>query len=251
MTGQQTIEASIKYVLCDVGTLHRARDHRRWLDSVFSPAEVDQSNRLRRATDRAAYRSAHLLFRLMAARRLGLEPRDAGDLRFTRTCRSCGGPHGKPQIAGAELSLSRSGDMVAVASAPASSPIGVDVERIPNEVFAGFDEYVLSPTEAAPSGGDAVRKRLELWVAKEAALKTTGAGLSVEPRCFEVVRADRAASAVPGSGLWTSSITAPAHPELNELSLASIPCRASHAAALSCADRRPLTSMRLSDLLTN
>lgn len=152
--------------------------------------------------------------------------------------------------AGPQLSMSRSGKMLLVASAPPSSPIGVDVERIPSEVFTGFDDYVLAPTESVPHGGDAVRRRLELWVAKEAAVKTTGHGLRVEPGDLEVVRNGDEASAVDGSGDWTSAISAPEHPELNRLSLASVHCRRSHAAALSCADRLSVTSLNLSDLLT-
>ncbi|WP_231442590.1 4'-phosphopantetheinyl transferase family protein [Brevibacterium zhoupengii] len=186
----------------------------------------------------------------MAARRLGLDPKAAGDLRLTRTCRSCGGPHGKPQIAGAELSLSKTGGMVAVASGPSSSPVGIDIERIPDEVFPGFDDYVLAPTESVPHGGDAVRSRLELWVAKEAALKTTGHGLSIRPGELEVVRTGDQASPVTGGGVWVSSIEAPEHPELNGLSLASLSRFPYYAAALSCADRLPVTSLRLSELLT-
>ncbi|WP_193096101.1 4'-phosphopantetheinyl transferase family protein [Brevibacterium sp. FME17] len=249
MTRQQRIETSIEYLICDVGTLSQAREDHRWLDSLLSPAEAAHSNRLRQAADRAAYRSGHLLFRLMAARRLGIEPRDAGELTFTRTCRTCGGPHGKPQIMGAELSLSRSGDMVAVASAPSSSPIGIDIEHIPNEVFSGFDEYVLTSGESLSPGANTTRRRIELWVAKEAALKTTGDGLNVEPSGLEVVGTDREAAVVPGSVHWAASIRAPEHPELNRLSLATVPCPPSHAAALSCADRLPVTSTSLSDVL--
>lgn len=236
---------TIEYLLCDVSSVGRAREEHRWLDSVLSPDEVAQESRLRQTTNKVAYRSAHILFRLMAARRLGIEPRDAAGLRFTRTCRSCGGAHGKPQIAGAELSLSRSGDMVAVASAPSPSHIGVDIECIPSEVFAGFDDYALEPGESLSPGANTTRRRIELWAAKEAALKATGDGLSVEPSDLEVVRTDCA----PSSEYWAASIRAAVHPELNRLSLAIIPCPPSHAAALSCADRLPLISTDLSELL--
>ena len=241
---------TIEYLLCDVSSVDRAREEHRWLDSLLSPGEISHANRLQQVTDRAVYRSAHLLFRLMAARRLGLDPKTAGELKFTRRCRSCGGPHGKPQIAGAELSLSKSDGMMALASAPSSSPVGVDIERLPGEVFPGFDDYVLAPTESVPKVRGAIRGRLELWVAKEAALKTTGHGLSLEPGEFEVVRTGHQTSAVTGSGVWVSSIGAPEHPELNGLSLAPLPSPPTYAAALSCADRLPVTSLRLSELLT-
>lgn len=242
--------AGIEYLVCDISAVRRAHAAHPWLNSLLSPAEVDRSNRLRHASDRIAYRCAHLVLRLITARRLGADARSAGELDFTRCCRSCGGPHGKPQIAGAEVSLSRSGTMLLVASAPTSSPIGVDIEGVPSEVFPEFDDYVLAAGESLPRCVDAVRGRLELWVAKEAALKTTGHGLSVEPGDLEVVRTGCETSSVPGSGDWASAVRAPEHPELNRLYLASVPCRPSHAAALSCADRLPVTSLNLSDLLT-
>lgn len=248
-------EAVIEYLLCDVGAVRQACAELSWLNSVLSPDEIAHSNRLRREPDRAGYRSAHLLFRLMAARRLGLEPRDAGELRFTRTCRSCGGPHGKPQLAGAgasaevksgagagagaEFSMSRSGTMVLVASAPSSSPIGADVERIPTEVFAGFDDYVLAPAESVPAGEDAMRRRLELWVAKEAAVKTTGHGLAVAPSDIEVDL----------TGI--APVIAPKHPEIDGLSLAPLPCPPNYVAAMSCTDTLPIVSVGLHELLAS
>lgn len=240
----------IEYLMCDIGAVRRAHAVHPWLDSLLSSAEVARANRLHHASDRTANRCAHLVLRLIAARRLGTDARSAGELNFTRCCRSCGGPHGKPQTTGAEVSLSRSGTMLLVASAPPSSPIGVDIEGVPRDVFPGFDDYVLAPGERTSRCADPVQRRLDLWVAKEAALKTTGHGLSVEPAELEVVRTGDEASAVGDSGLWTSSIRAPLHPELNRLNLASVPCRPSHAAALSCAERLPVTSLNLSDLLT-
>lgn len=246
-------EAVIEYLLCDVGAVRQACADHSWLDSLLSPDEIAHSNRLRREPDRAGYRSAHLLFRLMAARRLGLEARDAGELRFARTCRSCGGAHGKPQLAGAEtsaevksgagsgaeFSMSRSGTMVLVASAPSSSPIGADVERIPSEVFAGFDDYVLAPAESVPAGEGAMRRRLELWVAKEAAVKTTGHGLAVAPSDIEVDL----------TGI--TPVIAPKHPEVDGLSVAPLPCPPNYAAAMSCTDTLPIVSVGLHELLAS
>lgn len=252
--------AGIEYLVCDVSAVREAHAHHPWLASLLSAAEVERSDRLRHASDRTAYRCAHLVLRLITARRLGLDAGSAGGLNFMRRCRSCGGSHGKPQVAragadvsartGAEVSLSRSGTMLLLASAPPSSPIGVDIEGVPNTVFPGFDEYVLAPGESAAGCADTDRKRLELWVAKEAALKTTGHGLSVEPHKLEVVRTGDEVSVVDVTDVWTSAISAPEHAELDRLNLMSVPCRPSHAAALSCADRLPVTSLKLTDLLS-
>ncbi|WP_193069694.1 4'-phosphopantetheinyl transferase family protein [Brevibacterium aurantiacum] len=246
--------AGIEYLVCDINEVRETQSAHPWLASLLSPAEVKRSDRLRHASDRIAYRCAHLVLRLVAARRLGADVRSAGDLEFTRCCRSCGGPHGKPQVTDAEISLSRSGTMVLVGSAPPSSPIGVDIEGLPSEVFPGFDDYVLAPGERTSNCTNSDRRRLELWVAKEAALKTTGHGLSVEPNKLEVVRTEvvrtsEETSAIDGSGAWASSIRAPDYPEIDGLNLASVPCRPSHAAALSCVDQLPVTPLTLSDLL--
>lgn len=246
--------AGIEYLVCDISEVREIQRAHPWLASLLSPAEMKRSDRMRHASDRIAYRCAHLVLRLVAARRIGADVRSAGDLEFTRCCRSCGGPHGKPRVTGAEVSLSRSGTMVMVGSAPPSSPIGVDIEGLPSAVFPGFDDYVLAPNEGTSDCTNPDRRRLELWVAKEAALKTSGHGLIVEPNKLEVVRTEvmrtsEETLSLDGSGAWTSSIRAPDYPEIDGLSLASVPCRRSHAAALSCVDQRPVTRLTLSDLL--
>ncbi|GAA1123824.1 4'-phosphopantetheinyl transferase family protein [Arthrobacter flavus] len=143
--------------------------------------------RLQYEQDRLTYRAAHAVFRLMAAQLLGATPAEAAALPVTRSCRACGsGLHGKPAIAGVELSLSRSAGSLLVASAPAGHPIGADIEHIPDAVFDGFDAYALSIPEREQLRSDDVDARLRLWVAKEAVLKATGHGLSIEPSTFSI-----------------------------------------------------------------
>lgn len=248
-------EAAIEYLLCDVGTINQVCGDR--FTSLLSPEEITKSNRFRRSEDSAAYRSAHIVFRLLAARRLGLAPADAGDLTFSRTCRSCGGAHGKPQISGAEFSLSRSSEMVMVAAAPASSPIGVDVERIPTDVFPGFDDYALADNESIPPDRDPTRHRLHLWVCKEAALKTTGRGLDLSPRTVEVVACSgsdsiiRSDSRIRSAHQWTGAIRAPGDSELNGLRVAPLPSEPAYAAALCCADPLRIEALDLQDLISS
>jgi 4'-phosphopantetheinyl transferase len=94
---------------------------------------------------------------------------------------------GKPRPLGASLSLSVShtDDVVLLAVAPFD--VGVDVERVANDIdvrallgrVASEDEAVALDRAAAsrPSGDDEKRAFLRVWCRKEACLKVTGIGL--------------------------------------------------------------------------
>ncbi|WP_053351677.1 4'-phosphopantetheinyl transferase family protein [Leucobacter musarum] len=129
--------------------------------------------------------------RLLVARCLGVSTDDASELPIDRTCLDCDEPHGRPTMSGLPLSSSTSGDhvLVAVAADDEASAypvdLGVDVEVIPHQLWPGFDEYALHPSERdglpdidSPVG---VAARVSLWTQKEAVLKATGDGLRVSP----------------------------------------------------------------------
>ena len=107
-----------------------------------------------------------------------------------RTCPACGGPHGKPAIAGGGPghSVAHSGDLIAVAVARA--PVGVDVEQAggrPHLLGGDGDPEALGrlvlsgPEQAAlasvPADGRA-RAFLVAWTRKEAVTKATGDGMN-------------------------------------------------------------------------
>ena len=112
-------------------------------------------------------------------------------MRFDRTCRSCGQPHGKPVARGNgfEHSVTHSGDLVAVAVARA--PVGVDVEQLDGRARPlGGDgdpqalaRLVLADGErdalAAVRPADRTRAFMVAWTRKEAVTKATGDGLRV------------------------------------------------------------------------
>lgn len=240
---------AIEYLISDISAIERALAEHPWLSAMLSPDEAARADRFRRPADRAAFRGAHLIFRLMAARRLGIDLDEAGELELTRRCRTCGGPHGKPAVPGAELSLSRSHDAVVVASAPGSSPVGVDIEQVPDDVFTGFDDYVLGPTETLPEG-DPVRQRIDLWVCKEAAVKTTGHGLSVPPGDLTVTEVANRRSGISPHGRWTAAIAAPGYSELDALNISRLTCPRPYVAALCSAARMPIEAVGLQEVLT-
>jgi 4'-phosphopantetheinyl transferase len=125
--------------------------------------------------------AAHALLRELLTERLGVEPRFGRD-----PCPSCGGPHGRPSIVGLrgapQFSLSSTNGAAIVAIAPV--PIGVDIERIPDEADALETVTLLHPCERreierAPSGARAA-SFARIWTRKEAYLKGVGVGVATD-----------------------------------------------------------------------
>ncbi len=206
------------------------------LEALLSGQERDASLRFRRAEDRLDYSASHVLFRVLAAWRLGLAPGDAAGLELQRTCGSCGSTrHGKPAVDGVELSLSRSHGTVMAAAGPAGSALGADIEKIPAEVFPGFDDYAVAPAErprvaglglsdtSFSDNGFSDTDRIRLWVAKEAVLKAAGLGLAIDPSAVRLVPA--------GEGLLRAE--SPGHPSVHGLLAGAVTAPHGYVAAVA------------------
>ena len=207
------------------------------LDALLSGGERDAALRFRRAPDRLDYAASHALFRLLAAWQLGLGPESAAILEVRRTCAGCGSTkHGKPAIDGAGLSLSRSHGMVMAAAGPAGCALGVDIEKVPTAVFAGFDDFAVAPTEGNGPGsagftdagftesGFSDGDRIRLWVLKEALLKAAGLGLAIDPSAVRLVPAG------DGGMLGAHS---PGNPAVDGLLACAVPAPCGYAAAVA------------------
>lgn len=140
--------------------------------SLLNPTERARHARYLREEDRARFLMGVVTTRLALAELLGTAPEH---VPLTRTCPDCDEPHGPPRLPdGPHLSVSHSGDLVAVAISP-HGPLGVDVEQSTRRLGLDVTPHVLSEDEHAPTE----QALLTYWVRKEALLKATGDGLRV------------------------------------------------------------------------
>jgi 4'-phosphopantetheinyl transferase len=148
--------------------------------SVLDERERQRAAKFVRDVDRHSYLTAHIALRYVLSRHLGLPP---GEVTFVReACPNCGAPHGRPALAGTDqpvqFSLSHGGDLVLVGVA--ATPVGVDVEEVPEVQVAADLTARLHPSEQHEI---ATASRPEVafatvWTRKEAYLKGIGTGLS-------------------------------------------------------------------------
>lgn len=154
--------------------------------ALLSPEERDRLGRLRVETARAEYLAARGVLRELLGRTLGTDP--AG-IRFTQ------GPYGKPSVAwpdwpAIEFNVSHSAGKVAIAFA-AGRQLGLDVEA--HDAESATEEVVaLVFTEEERRQLAALPPELRLrgffcgWTRKEAFMKATGRGFSLDLQTFSV-----------------------------------------------------------------
>ncbi|MFI5616727.1 4'-phosphopantetheinyl transferase family protein [Streptomyces sp. NPDC051567] len=168
---------------------------------LLDTAERDRSGRLLRDADRQRYLASHLGLRVLLGGYLGLAPEEVPLVR--EDCPCCGGPHGRPAVAGGAIhfSLSHSQDLAYLAFA--GVPVGVDVEGVPSPSAVADVATALHPVESAEltalAGPERQTALARVWSRKEAYLKATGTGLArglAEP----YVGSALTPAAVPG---WT------------------------------------------------
>jgi 4'-phosphopantetheinyl transferase len=243
--------AGIVYVAAPSDAIRSAADTLGGLDAFLSPQERTASQRFRLAEDRLDYAASHALFRLLAAWRLGLAPDDAAGLDVRRACAGCGSTgHGKPSIEGTGLSMSRSRGTVMAAAGPPRFSLGADIERVPAQVFAGFDDFALAPeerpgpldTEVSDAG------RIRLWVAKEAALKAAGLGLAVDPSSVRLVPAGTGGTGRAESRGGTLRAESPGNPAVHGLLVTPVPAPDGYFAAIASPSGPPARAVLLAEI---
>ncbi|QNV38105.1 4'-phosphopantetheinyl transferase family protein [Rothia terrae] len=150
--------------------------------------------------DAMTYAAQHALMRTIAATTLGVLPTGAAAIPVDRSCSLCdsGAQHGKPTIEGVNLNMSRTqGLVIGGFTRDHQLLLGIDVEKSRGSLHNGFDRIALAPSEreflATLDSQSAQLVRMLLWNAKEAVLKATGHGLSVDPRSVVVTMSDDSA----------------------------------------------------------
>jgi 4'-phosphopantetheinyl transferase len=169
----------------------RRQDASPRLAGLLDETEQERWTTYRREADQDRFLVGCALAKTVIAGYTGRRPEE---VRFDRTCRRCGRPHGKPVAGGLEHSVTHSGDLVAVAVA--RSPVGVDVEQAdgrPRPLGGGDGDgggdpeslarLVLAERERASLSVTHPAARahafLVAWTRKEAVTKAAGEGLAM------------------------------------------------------------------------
>jgi 4'-phosphopantetheinyl transferase len=167
--------------LVDV-TEHRA-------GAVAAASEVLDADERHRAAafpcnaDRDAYLVTHVALRRLLASHLSVAPQR---LVYTRSlCADCGEPHGRPRVLGSPLYFSLSHTLGFGVLAFAQTPLGVDVEAVPDSDRVGRVAGTLHPREMAElellPPAERATGFTRIWTRKEAYLKALGTGLTRDP----------------------------------------------------------------------
>lgn len=166
---------------CDVWWARPAAETPRLL-GMLDEIERGRYANYRREVDKLRFLTGRTLIRTVASIRMGVEPEE---VVLDSSCFDCGKPHGKPRVVaeGApEVSISHSGDRVALAVTK-GAPVGVDVEEVraaevddlANITFSAAEIDTFRAVPAAERRG----AFFTYWARKEAVLKATGKGMSI------------------------------------------------------------------------
>jgi len=152
----------------------------------FDEGERSQASSYVRAELRRAYEIAHATARLVLGAATGVAPHEV--VWGRHPCPGCGEPHGRPRAEGTtvEFSLSHTPGQVLVALADV--PVGVDVERHPDDPVAlakllhpRETEEIEAAAHGTLDGGRASVRFTRAWARTEAYLKGIGIGLGRDP----------------------------------------------------------------------
>ncbi len=141
--------------------------------AALSIDELQRAARFHRPTDHDDFVAAHVAVRLCVAALTGRPVRGIG---VDQRCEQCGGPHGRPYVAGApdiKVSWAHSGGWVA-AAATDRGPVGIDLQietRPPRHRQVVWSALSAAEAGAVRAAADPHREFLRHWVVKESLVK--------------------------------------------------------------------------------
>jgi len=149
------------------------------LSAVLSISEQDRASAFRFKQDQHRWQAAHAALRMILSAYLGEDPQD---IQFEA------GLRGKPALCephhALQFNLSHSRDK-AVVAVSRETPVGIDIQHMPDHFDRAHRERILSEEELVRSANmsDSALDAWTLlaWVRKEALLKAAGLGFSIEP----------------------------------------------------------------------
>ena len=173
----------------------RTADARPGLVGELDPAERERLAAYARDEDNSRFLVGCTIVRRVLAGKLQVLP---AEVPLDRTCPDCGRQHGKVSVDGMQVSVSHSGDRIAVAFHP-SVAVGIDVELINPAIDAdSLASVSLSELEASELAafepGARARAFTQYWTRKEAVVKATGDGIRADLRKVIVSAPDQPAA---------------------------------------------------------
>ena len=153
-------------------------------EQLLSSAELRKANAYRFPVHRNRYIRGRALLRTKLA---SLLHQDAGEIEIRE------GKWGKPFVPESDVSfnLSHSGDLAIFAFSNSLLRVGVDLEHLDRETdIEGLSQHCFTPTECRELQALSPLERsvlfFKIWTAKEARMKLTGEGLSLDPKAIEL-----------------------------------------------------------------
>lgn len=159
-------------------------------ENLLSPEEISRAARFHFPLDAARYQYFHYRMREILSEAMTDGP--APDVLKFET-----GPHGKPWLVGYpefHFNLTHSHDHAAVAIS--DKPVGIDLEvvdetfpcrEVARQYFCGAE---IAAVLEAPDPDLTTERFYAFWTAKEAIMKATGLGMTLEPQRIELAVED-------------------------------------------------------------
>jgi 4'-phosphopantetheinyl transferase len=164
------------------------------LRSTLDRATLARVDGMVREQDRRRTILGHGLLRRLVCAYAGTAPADVPIARYCESCEAT--DHGKPYVVAVDgqpapvaFNLAHSGDVVVAAIAAPGVRVGVDVEAVTDDFdWESVRRHVFTDAEWGASGAaaDPSAERFALWARKEASVKATGDGLSIDLRHVSV-----------------------------------------------------------------